>query len=153
MRAARIAGHGLKVALDRTLVLVEGALLSPKGRERLHATSVFALILAFGVASVDMLVTGGPELISSARAATAESPRVDLIAATSQPRDGEVQLAAASSGAAVIPEERVAQIEPQAPRPAFRPAVNVPDLADAVEPSKAEPETRDVPSPRIKADA
>jgi len=153
-RTARTAARMSRTGLDRSLALIERTLLSPKGRERLHASSVFALIFAFGVMSVDMLITGGPELISSARAATAESPRVDLIASSSLPRDGAVQLASAEvSGPAVIPEERVAQREPQAVRLLRPTATEVPELVDAAAPTKAEPEVPAAPTERIKAEA
>lgn len=156
-RAAGSAFAGARAALDRTLSLVERALLSPKWRERLHASSVFALIFAFGIASVDMLVTGGPELIGSARAATAQAPRVDLIAATTGGGAEMIQTAVLElpEADAVIPEERVAAFMPTALRPAPQPLSDVPDLVDAeaAEPIKAEPEVRAIPDPRVKAEA
>lgn len=98
LHALRRAGRWTAVVTRRGLVTtlraMERPLLSPKGREWVHATSVFALIFAFAVSSVDMLITGGPELIGSARAASPPSARIDLIAATSLPRDGTIQLAA-----------------------------------------------------------
>lgn len=154
-RALRSAIVGAKFALDRTLVLVERALLSPRWRERLHASSVFALIFAFGVASVDMLIAGGPELIASARAATAHAPRVDLIAATTGGGAEIVQMAALEFRDAdtVVPEERAAAIRPTALRPEAQPLAALPDLADTpTAPIKAEPEVRDIPDPRIKAE-
>lgn len=52
-----------------TLVAVERTLLSHSGRERTQAFAVWTLILAFGVTSVDFLLTGGPEFSQGARAA------------------------------------------------------------------------------------
>jgi len=158
-RGAGSAFAGAKVALDRTLSLVERALLSPKWRERLHASSVFALIFAFGVASVDMLVTGGPELIGSARAATADAPRVDLIAATTGGGAQLIEMAALEAPSATLsaPQELVAATPTQPTafvRVVSQPVADLPELVDTLpETIKAQPEPRELPDPRVKAEA
>lgn len=53
---------------------VEAVLLSPAGRERVHAISTFALIFAFAITSVDFLIAGGGEFGSPARAARPQAP-------------------------------------------------------------------------------
>ncbi len=121
---------------------VENTLLNPRGRERVHAVSVFALIFAFGLYSVDMLIAGGPELIPSAQAATAHAPRVDLIAPATL-RDGE-RIALAQADLPVLasePERAVGLRQMQlAVADAPRDAAPVADLLDAAaEPIKASP--------------
>ncbi len=151
--ALRWTGRHSKRAAIGTLVSVENVLLSPKGRDRVHAVTVFALIFGFAILSVDTIVTGGPELVPSAHAASVGTPRVDLIAATSQ---GEaVQLAEIAEGPAapaIEPESsanfravRLAAAEPPIAAPA-------PDLLDA-EPAKDSPPPADNSDARIKAGA
>jgi hypothetical protein len=69
-KAAVLTFAFLRRVLVRVLLAMETTLLDPAGRERVHATSVFALIFAFAVTSVDFLVTGGPEWSADAYAAT-----------------------------------------------------------------------------------
>ena len=59
----------LKRATLAALERIEAVLLSPTGRERVHASATFALILLFAVTSIDVLITGGPEFGAPARAA------------------------------------------------------------------------------------
>lgn len=65
-RAVRVSG-ALWV-----LARLETVLLSPSGRERIHATTTFALIFMLAVTSVDFLI-GGAEFGSPARAAQPRS--------------------------------------------------------------------------------
>jgi hypothetical protein len=62
---------------------VETVLLSPSGRERIHATATFALIFLFAVSSVDFLIAGGAEFGAPTRAA----PRQIVAEAPPQTRD------------------------------------------------------------------
>lgn len=83
-----------KRALIATLTVLEKVLLSPSGRERVHATAVFTLIFAFGVTSVDYLLSGGPEFSpSSARAAPYVS-QASLISSRSPRPAAELAFAA-----------------------------------------------------------
>ncbi len=128
--------------LLHTLLAAESTLLSAKGRERVHAVSVFALILALAVSSVDMLVTGGPELIPSARAATTGAPRIDLIAAAS-PRDDDTEASEFADFASDPAPEELAAIEPVLLAPSAAPqgevTLVVDQLANAPAPLKANP--------------
>jgi hypothetical protein len=68
----RYAGATIGVLRRGTFQLlgpVETALLNPVRRDRIHATATFALIFLFAVASVDFLISGGPEFGAPARAA------------------------------------------------------------------------------------
>jgi hypothetical protein len=69
VRASVVVGRGLKRAALVTLEGLETVLLSPSGRERIHATATFSLIFLFAVTSVDFLISGGPEFGAPARAA------------------------------------------------------------------------------------
>lgn len=112
VRANRWGVRHAKRGVVASLQGVENTMLSPRGRERVHAFSVFALIFAFGLYSLDMLIAGGPELIPSAQASTANPARVDLIAASTT-RDGEpVALAEADTPAPTIEPERAASLRP-----------------------------------------
>jgi len=153
-------GKHSKRAAVGTLVRVENVLLSPNGRERVHAVSVFALIFAFGLYSVDMLIAGGPELIPSARASTVDSGRVDLIAGrSSQQGDVAVQLARVEpTGTAIEPEREAAQIRTvrfATAAPVTSEATTAGELLDAAaEPLKAAPASSDdVTAEPIKAGA
>jgi len=135
-RAAKaFAAFSMRVAAA-ILLAIETTLLSARGRERVHAMSVFALIFAFAVTSVDMLVTGGPDIIASASAASAPTPRVDLIAATSERSDADAAIALASLDTSDGPVD-VNLVEAAAPlaiTPAALPARQaspVPELLDA----------------------
>jgi hypothetical protein len=156
VRAARWTRAFARRALLATLSTIEGALLSAKGRERVHAVSVFALIFAFAVSSVDLLIAGGPELVSSARAATMNAPRMDLIAATSSGRSAEqIELAMLDETAAAAPEEVVALAPAVVPRGEIIP---VSDLADATpQPAKAsnerDPDAVNAVQDKAKAEA
>jgi hypothetical protein len=138
--AAALWSFGVaRAALGAMLLGLESVLLNAKRRELTHALSVFALIFALAVTSVDMIVTGGPELISSARAASPATARVDLIAATSLGnRREEIQLAAVEVEAAPVVEvvlEDPIVLSPMALAPGrITPIV---DLLDS-EPVKAE---------------
>jgi hypothetical protein len=80
----RYAGATIGVLRRGTFQLlgpVETALLNPVGRDRIHATATFALILLFAVTSVDFLISGGPEFGAPARAA----PQQRLVRASPPP--------------------------------------------------------------------
>jgi hypothetical protein len=124
-----------KHATNAILNVVEKTLLSASGRERVHATAVFALIFAFGVTSVDYLLTGGPELSQGARAApyaaqasliSARSPRPAADLAFAAPMDTTIE-------DGVIEEATITPLSARAP--ALQPMLG---LADAENP-KAEP--------------
>lgn len=68
-RAADVARRSLRSGLRGALEPVETVLLSPSGRERIHATATFAFIFLFAVSSVDFLIAGGAEFGTPARAA------------------------------------------------------------------------------------
>lgn len=147
--SVRHAKRGVVASLET----VENTLLNPRGRERVHAVSVFALIFAFGLYSVDMLIAGGPELIPSAQASTSHAPRVDLIAATTMGGVEDIALAQVETAAPAIEPERAASIRPVrlAAADAPRDAAPVADLIDAAaEPVKAPPAA---PSEGAEADA
>jgi hypothetical protein len=152
--ALRWTGRQSKRAAIGTLLTVENVLLSPKGRDRVHAVTVFALIFGFAVLSVDMIVTGGPELIPSAQASAMGAPRVDLIASAST-SDGEaVQLAEADVTAPAVEPERNTHLRQVALTSAAPPrdAAPVAELLDAAEPLKAAPVAREGIDTPIKAD-
>lgn len=151
--ALRWTGRQSKRAAIGTLLTVENVLLSPKGRDRVHAVTVFALIFGFAVLSVDMIVTGGPELIQSAQASSMGAPRVDLIASAST-SDGAVQLAEADVPAPTIEPERNSHLRQVALTAAAPPrdAAPVAELLDAAEPLKAAPVAREGVDTPIKAD-
>ena len=69
-RAAVVTRLAVRSGLLRGLEPFETVLLSPSGRERVHATATFALIFLFAVSSVDFLIAGGAEFGAPARAAT-----------------------------------------------------------------------------------
>jgi hypothetical protein len=131
--AARKAAALSKRALIATLTVIEKILLSHSGRERTHAIAVFTLIFAFGVTSVDYLLTGGPELSQGARAAP-YTTQASLISARSPRPAAELAFAAAVE---TTVEEGVIEDATVTPLSARAPA---PDLADAPEPPKAEVE-------------
>lgn len=139
--ALRWTGRQSKRAAIGTLVSVENVLLSPRGRDRVHAVSVFALIFGFAVLSVDMIITGGPELVPSAQAASAGGARINLIAATTQGGAEPIEFAQAEPPTTAREPEansdvravRLASVEPPSVAGAM------PDLLDAAEPIKAEP--------------
>ena len=151
--ALRWTGRQSKRAAIGTLLTVENVLLSPKGRDRVHAVTVFALIFGFAVLSVDMIVTGGPELIQSAQASSMGAPRFDLIASAST-SDGAVQLAEADVPAPTIEPERNSHLRQVALTTAAPPrdAAPVAELLDAAEPLKAAPVAREGVDTPIKAD-
>ena len=128
--AARVTAKVTKSATISALVAAERTLLSHSGRERTQAFAVWALILAFGVTSVDFLLTGGPEFSQGARAApyvahanviSPSSPRP----ATEMAYAAPVDLAALDEGAVeeatVTPTtarvEPAALIDAQPPKP------------------------------------
>lgn len=144
-----------KRAAIGTLLTVENVLLSPQGRDRVHAVTVFALIFGFAVMSVDMILTGGPELIPSAQASSMGAPRVDLIASGST-ADGETaQVAEADVPAPAVEPEQNSHLRQVALRAAAPPrdAAPVAELLDAAEPLKAAPATREGAEAPVKADA
>jgi hypothetical protein len=150
--ALRWTGHQSKRAALGALMSVENVLLSAKGRERVHAASVFALIFGFAILSVDTILTGGPEFIPSAQASSMGTPRVDLIAATTN--GGEVvQLAVADVLAPAVEPERSANLRPVRLAAAEAPAPTAaPDLLDAT-PAKDDPTPADNTEARVKAGA
>lgn len=83
--AARTSVKFAKGSSISTLVAVERTLLSHSGRERAQAFAVWALILGFGVTSVDFLITGGPEFSQGARAAPYVAPANLISARTPRP--------------------------------------------------------------------
>ena len=110
-----------------------GTLTFRTGRERTQAVAVFTLIFAFGVTSVDFLLTGGPEVSQGARAAPYTS-HVSLISARTPQPMRDLAFAApvdmiVSPG--VIEEANVVPLLARAPMP-------VPELADAAPAPKAE---------------
>ena len=142
VRANNWSVRHAKRGVVASLQTVENTMLNPRSRERVHAASVFALIFAFGLYSVDMLIAGGPELIPSAQASTSHAPRVDLIAATTMGGVEEIALAEADTAAPAIEPELAASIRPVrlAAADVPRDAAPVADLIDvAVEPVKASP--------------
>lgn len=60
--AVRAVRSGIRAGLAP----IERTLLSAAGRERIHAVTVFTLIFAFAVTSIDFLVTGGPDFSGGA---------------------------------------------------------------------------------------
>lgn len=133
VRVARATAAFTARMLAATLLAIETTLLSPRGRERVHAMSVFALIFAFAVTSVDMLVTGGPDVISSAQAASAPSSRVDLIASTSLRGSDNAAVELASLDTAELASAPLAEAAPLPLTPVSLPsnAEPVADLLDA----------------------
>jgi hypothetical protein len=128
-----------KRALVATLGVIERTLLSERGRERVHATAVFTLIFAFGVTSVDYLLTGGPELSQGARAAP-YTAQASLIAARSPRPAAELAFAApveTTVDEGVIEDATVTPLFARAPEP---------DLADATEAPKPEIERTEAPT-------
>lgn len=143
--AARVSVNVAKRSSMSTLVAVERTLLSHSGRERTQAFAVWTLILAFGVTSVDFLLTGGPEFSQGARAAPYVSHASLISARTPQPASeleyaAPVDLAALNEGvveeATVTPV--VARVEPAA-------------LLEAPEAPKAEVERTEGAADRTKA--
>ena len=63
------ARRAVRSGLRSTLLPVETVLLSPSGRDRIHAAATFALIFLFAVSSVDFLIAGGGEFGTPARTA------------------------------------------------------------------------------------
>lgn len=132
-----------KRALVATLSVIEKTLLSPVGRERVHATAVFTLIFAFGVTSVDFLLTGGPELSPGARAAPYVA-QANLISARSPQPMGELAFAAPIETAVqdgVIEDATVTPLSARAPEV----------IAAQATPAKAEVERPATPSEPAKA--
>lgn len=152
--ALRWTGRQSKRAAIGTLLTVENVLLSPNGRDRVHAVTVFALIFGFAVMSVDMIITGGPELIPSAQASSMGAPRVDLIASASTSDGAALQLAEADVSAPAVEPERnthLLQVSLTSAAPP-RAAAPVADLLDAAEPLKAAPVARESVDTPVKAD-
>ena len=69
-RVAGITRRVVRSGLRRALEPIETVLLSPSGRERIHAATTFAFIFLFAISSVDFLIAGGAEFGAPARAAT-----------------------------------------------------------------------------------
>ncbi len=133
VRAVRRAftASGAPVVLEG----VERVLLSPFHRERIYATTTFALIFLFAVTSVDFLISGGPEFGAPARAVT--EPRVVYAASDEAPaiaapvaitsaraEESDANVVAVSQSFAAPP------IEPAAPGPAASFAPAAPDLVE-----------------------
>jgi hypothetical protein len=152
--ALRWTGRQSKRAAIGTLLTVENVLLSPNGRDRVHAVTVFALIFGFAVMSVDMIITGGPELIPSAQASSMGAPRVDLIASASTSDGAALQLAEADVSAPAVEPERNTHLRQVSLTSAAPPraAAPVADLLDAAEPLKAAPVARESVDTPVKAD-
>lgn len=79
-RTALASRRTVRTSLRRGLEPLEAVLLSPSGRERIHATATFALIFLFAVSAVDFLIAGGAEFGTPARAA----PRQVMVEAAPQ---------------------------------------------------------------------
>lgn len=130
--AARKSGKVAKGATNSVLVSLERTLLSHSGRERTQAFAVWALILAFGVTSVDFLITGGPEFSQGARAAPYVAPANLISARTPRPLT-ELAFAApvemTTVDEAVVDEATVTQTVSRA---------DAAQLIDAPNPPKAE---------------
>ncbi|QGZ95719.1 hypothetical protein [Terricaulis silvestris] len=138
---ARRAFILFKRALVATLGVIERTLLSERGRERVHATAVFTLIFAFGVTSVDYLLTGGPELSQGARAAP-YTAQASLISARSPRPAADLAFAApvqTTVDEGVIEDATVTPLSARAPAQAS-------ELADAAEPPKPEVERTEAPA-------
>lgn len=114
-----------------TLVAVERTLLSHSGRERTQAFAVWTLILAFGVTSVDFLLTGGPEFSQGARAAPYVAHANLISARTPRPPS---ELAFAAPVEMTVEDDVVdeATVTPTVSR------ANAAQLIDAPNPPKAE---------------
>ena len=126
-----------------TLEVIEKTLLSHSGRERTQAVAVFTLIFAFGVTSIDFLLTGGPELSQGARAAPYTS-QASLISARTPTPMGELAYAAPVQtiiGEGVIEDATVTPLSARAPT-----SPDVADLADAPEALKPELVQTDAPA-------
>jgi hypothetical protein len=141
-RAARLTLAFLKRAGLQALALIERALLSHAGRERIQATAVFALIIALAVTSIDYLITGGPEFNINARA-TPYVSQANLIAPRS--RDAGIELAMletpAPAPAAAAAEERAVEPGPRhVEAPAVGPAKSEPERVADAERDKSKPE-------------
>jgi hypothetical protein len=76
VRALAVTGSALRRAALAVLEAIETVLLSPAGRERIHAIATFSLIFLFAVASVDFLISGGPEFGAPAREAQPQPQRM-----------------------------------------------------------------------------
>lgn len=94
-----VTSRALKRAILVVLGSVEAVLLSPAGRERVHASATFALIFLFAVTSVDFLLSGGPEFGAPARAAQPQR----VLHAVVQAAPTEVAAAAEQSAPAPAP--------------------------------------------------
>ncbi len=81
-RTAAATRRAVRSGVRSALQPFETVLLSPSGRERIHAAATFALIFLFAVSSVDFLVAGGGEFGTPARAAPL---RTQTYASTSAP--------------------------------------------------------------------
>jgi hypothetical protein len=66
-------GRALRRGTLAALGAVESVLLSASGRERIHASAVFALIFMFAITSVDFLLSGAIEFGTPARAQSPSS--------------------------------------------------------------------------------
>jgi hypothetical protein len=82
-RVVVLTGRVLRAGFLATLEALETVLLSPVGRERVHATATFSLIFLFAVTSIDFLITGGAEFAAPARAA--QRPSLVQVAYTPAP--------------------------------------------------------------------
>lgn len=126
-----------------TLEAIEKTLLSHSGRERTQAVAVFTLIFAFGVTSIDFLLTGGPEFSQGARAAPYTS-QASLISARTPTPMGDLAFAAPVQTTVVegvIEDATVTPLSARAPASAA-----VADLADAPEAPKPELVQTDAPA-------
>ncbi len=129
--AARTSVKFAKSTTASALVATERTLLSHSGRERTQAFAVWALILGFGVTSVDFLLTGGPEFSQGARAAPYVA-HANLISARTPRPPSELAFAApveTTVDEAVVDEATVTQTASRA---------NAAQLIDAPNPPKAE---------------
>lgn len=134
-----------KRALIATLMGMEKSLLTHQGRERTQAITVFTLIFAFAVTSVDFLITGGPEFSPGARAATYTS-HVDLIS----PRSARAAPTAQAMDVA-LNQPATEEVAPETVAPAPRPAARREAVAEPVQKADPEPSGEPARAPKDKA--
>lgn len=109
VRALAVTGRVLRRATIAVLETLERVLLSPVGRERVHASATFALIFLFALTSVDYLLSGGPEFNAPARASQPER----VLRAVYEAAPAELAAAPEAAPAAVQQEETATALSPR----------------------------------------
>lgn len=165
IRGLAVTGRTLKRGTNAVLGGLEAVLLSPSGRERVHAVSTFALIFMFAVTSVDFLIGGGPDFGTPAQAAPRPQlvrvePGSALAQAAPAPRTEEfipTEVSATfadATGASVIPVSQSFAPARRSPSASSTPASAEPDvLADAPAPDAAVTEEAPRKHQRVKGEA